>query len=464
MSHFDIVIDEKKIGVKEGDLLIDVLLDNNIEIAHFCYHKALGADGNCRMCMVEIQGQKRPQIACDTLVKEGMIVSTTSKNITEVRRSILELELLNHPVDCPICDQAGECKLQDYYMDFGLYDSNVSVSKNHKKKHVDLGSNVMLDQERCVLCARCTRFTQKITKTHELFIANRGDSACVTTLPNNRLNNPYAMNVIDLCPVGALTSKDFRFKQRVWFLESTKSICHGCAKGCNITIDFNQPKYQSEKIYRFRPRHNDAINGYFICDEGRLSYKALNEASLHVSSDVTKSKKALQEAREIAIIMDASLSLEQMQRVMAFAKRYNATLFAPPIIEPQFADDFLRQAIRSANFEGVKSLHISYDEPTCKQSLAQAELIVNINHPYFNDENTPYSREFHNKSVIHIATHISDYHTRGGYFHSFAPFCYEEGTLISSDGIKQRYHRGLHVDETMMRLETLLSELGGVHA
>ncbi|MCW8822350.1 MAG: 2Fe-2S iron-sulfur cluster-binding protein, partial [Sulfurovum sp.] len=232
-----ISIDNTPVECKEGDLLIDVMLDNGINIPHFCYHQDLGADGNCRMCMVEIKGQKRPQIACDTFVKENLEVSTKSENITEIKRSILELELLNHPVDCPICDQAGECKLQDYYMDYGLYDSHLSTPKTKKGKHIDLGSNVMLDQERCVLCTRCTRFTSDITKTGELGIIGRGDNARVAVAPGHELNNPYAMNVVELCPVGALTSKDFRFKQRVWFLDSIESICHGCSRGCNIYID-----------------------------------------------------------------------------------------------------------------------------------------------------------------------------------------------------------------------------------
>ena len=243
MSQIDIVIDNMTFKAEKGSLLIDLLIKHDLKVPYFCYHEALGADGNCRMCMVEIEGQKRPQIACDTLVKEEMVVRTKGENIESVRQNILELELINHPVDCPVCDQAGECKLQDFYMDYGLYSSHIDqADKVHHRKHVDLGSNVMLDQERCVLCARCTRFTSDITKTNELGIIGRGDHARVSTMPGKKLDNPYAMNVVDLCPVGALTSKDFRFKQRVWFLTSTPSVCHGCAKGCNIFIDHNRAK------------------------------------------------------------------------------------------------------------------------------------------------------------------------------------------------------------------------------
>ena len=213
--------DGQKIQAPEGSLLLQVLIDNNISVPHFCYHEALGPDGNCRMCMVEIEGQKRPQIACDTPVKKDMVVNTKNESINDVKRSILELELLSHPVDCPICDQAGECKLQDYYMEFGLNESRrPKEEKKLKNKKLDIGKNIILDQERCVLCARCTRFTQEITHINELAIIGRGNDACVSTLPGQEMHTPYAMNIIDLCPVGALTSKDFRFRQRVWFMNT----------------------------------------------------------------------------------------------------------------------------------------------------------------------------------------------------------------------------------------------------
>ena len=200
----EIVVDDQSYEVKEGSLLIDLLIKEQIKVPYFCYHEALGAEGNCRMCMVEIEGQKRPQIACDTFVKKGMEVRSKGDNIEKVRTDILELELINHPVDCPTCDQAGECSLQDFYMDYGLHDSKITVQEKVKhNKKLDLGANVMLDQERCVLCARCTRFTDKITHSHELGIIGRGDHARVSTMPGRKLENPYAMNVVDICPVGA---------------------------------------------------------------------------------------------------------------------------------------------------------------------------------------------------------------------------------------------------------------------
>ena len=250
-DQVSITINGVQFQATKGSLLIDKLLDEKIHIPHFCYHQALGKDGNCRMCMVEIEGQKRPQIACDTPIKDGMIVRTKGEKIESVRKDILELELINHPIDCPTCDQAGECKLQDYYMESGFYASRVNLDdKNHARKRVDLGSNVMLDQERCVLCLRCVRFCKDITKTAELGVIDRTDHSVIGTFPGRPLDNPYAMNVVDLCHVGALTSKDFRFKQRVWFLQSFEAICNGCSKGCNINVDHRKEKYKDDMIYR----------------------------------------------------------------------------------------------------------------------------------------------------------------------------------------------------------------------
>ncbi len=389
MSQVTITVDAQDYRVEEGSLLIEVLIQNGIKIPYFCYHEALGADGNCRMCMVEIEGQKRPQIACDTIVKEGMGVRTKGENINGVRQRILELELINHPVDCPVCDQAGECKLQDFYMDYGLYDSHIDMrQKIHGKKHVDLGSNVMLDQERCVLCARCTRFTADVTKTHELGIIGRGDHARVSTMPGRKLENPYAMNVVDLCPVGALTSKDFRFHQRVWFLKSTPSVCHGCAMGCNIFVDHNKAKYKEDTIYRFRPRRNDAVNGHFICDAGRLSYKALQEnrqKEFELGGDSCTEQEALEavktailEAQNITILIDANLYNEEIERIIVFASGIGATVLCPSdcYYDESFGDTWLKKPWRAANIEYINRTEIEHRLPE-----GSVDLLISFNHP-----------------------------------------------------------------------------------
>ncbi|MDD3344313.1 MAG: 2Fe-2S iron-sulfur cluster-binding protein [Sulfurospirillaceae bacterium] len=387
----NITVDGKILEVKEGALLIEELLANAINIPHFCYHPALGKDGNCRMCMVEIEGQKRPQIACDTPIKHGMIVRTKGANIDRVKRSILEMELINHPVDCPICDQAGECSLQNYYMDVGLYESRLSTPKVHGQKHVDLGANVVLDQERCVLCTRCVRFTQKITKTHELGVLSRADHSVISTFPNQPLSDPYAMNVVDLCPVGALTSKDFRFHKRVWFLASEEAICNRCARGCSLYVDHHKEKYKDEMIYRYRPRFNALVNGYFICDVGRLSYHQENEnRNFHPMIRGKESEYEYAEGKllrlfkrnigKMLLVISSSLSLEEMVRIKALAGMYDATISAyePNRFDEHFGDDFLKHQDLSANARALPLLGIEEHCMGFSEGFEQAELIVFI--------------------------------------------------------------------------------------
>ena len=384
-----ITVDNKEIKVKEGALLIDELLANGIEIPHFCYHPALGKDGNCRMCMVEIEGKKRPQIACDTPVKAGMVIHTKGDMIQKVKRQILEMELINHPIDCPICDQAGECSLQNYYMDVGLYESRLSTPKTRGQKHVDIGANVVLDQERCVLCTRCVRFTTNITKTKELGVLNRTDHSVITTFPGKPLSNPYAMNVVDLCPVGALTSKDFRFHKRVWFLQPDEAICNGCSKGCSLFVDHHKAKYENDSIFRYRPRFNDKVNGYFICDAGRLSYKQENinrESVAQIRGQKSEYEYAAGKLlrllkryhSKILFLLSPSLSLEEMVKVQQLAKKYGANVNGYDINEydENFGDDYLKCNDLSTNRRGFNLLGIDEKKETLDEQSKNVGLVI----------------------------------------------------------------------------------------
>ena len=261
-------------------------------VPHYCYHPKLPIAGNCRMCLVEfgtpalgperqpilnpdgtpkIVKSPRPAIACATPVSAGMEIYTNTPTVKAMREGVLEFLLINHPLDCPICDQAGECKLQEYSVDHGSSASRFVEPKVHKPKTVDLGPRIMLDDERCILCTRCIRFTKDIVGDDALGIVNRGSHSTLAAYPGKALDNNYTLNTVDLCPVGALTSKDFRFQMRVWFLKTTKSVCTSCATGCNIVIGSRE-----QKIYRYTPRENDAVNGPWMCDAGRLNYKWIN--------------------------------------------------------------------------------------------------------------------------------------------------------------------------------------------
>jgi NADH-quinone oxidoreductase subunit G len=268
-----LTIDGKEIEVADGTRLFDACTEARGEaLPHFCYHPDLSIAGVCRLCQVEVEGMPKLTIACNTVVRDGMVVATRSERVQQAVRQVLEMHLINHPVDCPICDQAGECGLQDQYMEYGLYESEVEKKdKVLKRKAKVIGRQVILDQERCVLCSRCVRFCEEVTGTGELGIFNRGDRAEIDVAPGVELNNNYSLNTVDICPVGALTSRDFRFQKRVWLLKSTSGICPGCATGCNVRID-----HEGGRVYRLKPRRNDEVNGPWMCDRGRMTYKQLH--------------------------------------------------------------------------------------------------------------------------------------------------------------------------------------------
>src|SRR5881396_2012567 len=243
-----VTIDGKEIEVEAGANLIEAARRLGIEIPHYCYHPGLSIAGQCRLCMVDIDKAPRPTIACNTLAADGMVVHTETDRVKETRRSIMEFHLINHPLDCPVCDQAGECWLQIYYMKHGLYDPRMVDEKVHKPKAVPLGPHVILD---------------------------RGDHSEIGLFPGTTLENKYSANVIDICPVGALTDRDFRFQVRVWYLDTAKSICPGCARGCNIELHTNRARIhhnQGRRVARLKPRFNADVNRWWICDAGRYGF------------------------------------------------------------------------------------------------------------------------------------------------------------------------------------------------
>lgn len=389
-----IKIDDIEFEVPAGQNLIQAAAKLGIEIPHYCYHPGLSVSGNCRMCLVEVKGPRgtMAQIACNTPVSDGLEVYTQTPTVKKMRQGVMEFLLLNHPIDCPICDQAGECGLQDYYMDYGLYTNRSTVPKVHKNKVVDVGPLVVLDQERCILCSRCVRFCAEVTKTHELVITQRGEKSQIETFPGKELNNAYSGNVVDICPVGALTSKDFRFKKRVWFLSSAPSICTGCARGCNITLDF-----EKTRTYRYRPRVNPEVNQWWICDEGRLSYKLLHQNRLDsallkgqpteldeaVKTASEMIQKVIQENGREAILAIASsqASLEDnfMLKHMLLQATGSEAIYGPNLDHWGEADNILRLADKSPNLEGLKLLNISTDASELEAALAKTDLKLIIN-------------------------------------------------------------------------------------
>jgi len=263
-----VTIDGKAHQFPKGTVLLEACNAVGSDVPFFCYHAGLSSPAVCRQCLVDVKGQPKPVPSCYTPVADKMEVETKSPRAMDVRRQMLEFTLLNHPIDCPICDKAGECLLQKHYFDWDAKYARNDGIKVKKAKVVDVGPHIVLDQERCILCTRCIRVCDEVAKTHQLEMAKRGDREVLTTAPGHKLDNPYSLNTVDVCPVGALTAKDFRFQMRAWELYTMPSVCPGCATGCNVEV-----QHSRGQVYRLVPRVNPAVNKHWMCDEGRFTYK-----------------------------------------------------------------------------------------------------------------------------------------------------------------------------------------------
>lgn len=361
-----IKLDGKILEVEAGKTILQVAIENGKEIPHYCYHPKLSVAGNCRMCLVEVQGIPKLQTACSTPIGNApphrkiddefdMVINTKSEEVIASQKAVMEFLLLNHPVECAVCDKAGECKLQDYSYGYGGGFRRAIEEKTPKPKK-DLGPNISLYTQRCILCSRCVRFCDEIVGKHELGIANRGVKDEIVTYPGKPLENRLSGNVADICPVGALVTKDFLFAARVWNLKHTKSVCTGCSAGCNIVID-----HLDEKIKRLMPRKNEEVNEVWICDDGRFGYHAiqdvervkkplkldangnqvettLSDAILEIVEKVNKVKKVWR-AKSIGFLGSAHASNEENFLLNKFANQiigsYNVGLRAPEITEDE---------------------------------------------------------------------------------------------------------------------------------
>jgi len=266
-----LTIDGVSVSVPKGTLLIEAAKQAGVLVPHYCYHPGLPVAGVCRMCLVEVEKAPKLQIACSTVVAEGMVAHTQSAQAKNARKGVLELLLINHPLDCPICDQAGECELQDFTFQEGRPGTRYAEYAKRFNPVEDFGPDVLYVPNRCILCTRCVRFMEDVAKEPVLNVSERGDRAYIGVHPDGRLDHPWAGNVVDLCPVGSLLSKDFLHKARAWELDKTASICTGCSQGCNITLDAREAT-----VVRIRPRPNLEVNQYFICDHGRMQYRWMN--------------------------------------------------------------------------------------------------------------------------------------------------------------------------------------------
>ena len=268
-----ITVDGAVLDAKPGQMILQACADAGVEIPQYCYHPGLSIVASCRICLVEVEGVPKLVPACQTPVREGMVVFAKSSKSIANQKQVMEYLLINHPLDCPVCDQAGECLLQDYSYEYGRSQSRFEEDKQKNPKK-DVGEHVMLYADRCIMCTRCVRFTREISGTSELFVEGRGHKEEIAIFPGRPVNNKLAGNVVDLCPVGALLDKDFLFKQRVWLLREAPSISPVDSGGENIYLHHNEGV-----IYRIKPRFNNDVNRWWISDDTRYSYKAVHDAS-----------------------------------------------------------------------------------------------------------------------------------------------------------------------------------------
>ncbi|HXK61758.1 MAG TPA: molybdopterin-dependent oxidoreductase, partial [Acidobacteriota bacterium] len=427
------------------------------------------------------------QISCHIRVQDGMRVTTNSEKAVQARRAMLEFLLIDHPLDCPVCDQSGECELQNFYMEIGRYDSRFLDNKIKRKKAYPIGPHVILDQERCILCSRCVRFTDEVSRTHELGIFERGDRSVIDLYPGKRLDNKYSGNVIDICPVGALLERDFRFQCRVWYLQSQESICNGCARGCNTQIHYNTArpyKSQGRRILRLRPRFNPFVNRWWLCDEGRYGYEFINKnrieypylrqaGQLELSdwdAALEETTRALKTALEqygpesIGVIASPQLSNEDLyliRKIFGELMGVKDIGFKSPWEKPGYQDDFLIRADKNPNSRGAEEMGLTSDVRTILESTGAGR--IKVLYVFQHNFNAPEALELLRDTsvIIYQGTNWNQTAERAHVVLPSATYAEKDGTFTNFEGRIQRFRRAvppLEESKTDFEILSLLAE------
>ena len=479
-----LTIDGLSVRAAEGTSVLRAAELAGIAIPHFCYHPAFAAEGSCRMCLVEIEGLPKLELSCSTVVKEGLVVRTASPRVRAARKEVLELLLADHPLDCPICDKAGECRLQDYYEAYGPYPGRFVEAKARKNKLVRIGKDLILDRERCVLCTRCVRFLRQLTGTGELGVFERGARAEIGLVEGAAIDNIYAGNLVDICPVGAITDADFRFQTRAWLLDRRPTVCPLCGRGCAIVVESvsGYPLRNGERrVYRVRARENPAVNGHWICDLGRAGRREIDEnrreraarkadlagdlswqeAVAELASRVGSIPQA-DRADGIGLVLNSFLTLEELglaRKVFVDGLGLDRIFFADP--PPGEADGPLLTAERVPNAQGVVEAGFSARRPD-PGALAGTGLLIVFSPP---------SGAHHAVDALAAAfravarTYLFTSHEGplDGFADVVVPVAVpaeKAGTYINVDGVRQTFARAVDPAPSVAAESAVLTLLG----
>jgi NADH-quinone oxidoreductase subunit G len=491
----EVFIDGKRYEFEGDQMLLQFILDQGLEVPFFCYHPSMSIPANCRQCMVKVgtpvkdqetgeyeldeNGERKirwfpkPQTSCSTKLQDGMVVHTqeTSEEIERVQKDNLEFILANHPLDCPICDQAGECPLQIQTYKYGPEGSRFEVKKVHKPKRVELGPRVTMDAERCINCTRCVRFTEEISETHQLTIVSRGDKNYPMTAPGEEFDDPYSLNTVDICPVGALTSTDFRFKARVWEMNQTPSIDITNGKGCNIDL-----WTRDNQVLRITPRQNNEVNDHWMPDVGRKAYELFNEnrvsrPSIKLDGDNqsnTSWNNAIEtfaevletnDSRDIAIIGSPHASVEEN---FAFNKFFNLlgvanAKFTPHII-PGSGDDFLLTDDQAPNTNGCRVINLEeLDEEDIKSDVQNAKVVIVLSDDLIGREVLA-EKDFVEPYTIALATNHNETTRSSDLVIPITCIAEHAASYVNVDGRIQRSFPAKETKYTNRRLNLEMSE------
>jgi NADH-quinone oxidoreductase subunit G len=459
-----LTIDGQEVQVVEGTNLVEAAQRVGIEIPTYCYHPGLSVVGQCRICFVEVEGTPRLLTACSTPAQEGMAVLTASEKVKDARAAVMEFLLENHPLDCPVCDQAGECLLQDYSIEHGedtthMIDDRRTYSGMERRL---IGPHVVQNQNRCIHCTRCIRFTREVSETWDLTMKSRGNHSYIDTFDSQPLDNPWSACVADVCPVGALTVKEFRFRARVWHLDETESICPGCSIGCNINIG-----HLKQTVHRFTPRQNREVNGWWMCDYGRFLAEGLNARDIEVplerqdgrhqtttwSELVATTAETLASAKDARVVLSASLSNEALY----LARELFIEKLGLEVVAPVEKGD--SRQIRNGHGQWVSSIDMHSNSTGAHllgiRTVTQAELeefILSSNgpvlvldteaHPWLGEEN-PAHLLSEQKTIV-LARKHTPLSRRADWVAPVASWIETEGTYTSSVGRLQLAKRGLY--------------------